>query len=128
MTIAGRNVPIAVFQWLGVLAAPTAWAALHIFGVLLALAECAPAGRVWNLPLHGLTIAATAVAAVTAVIGLLAAIATVRLTGPQDDPAPPPPGRIHFLGVVGIAISPLFLAIILMAGVGVSVQEVCRQS
>ena len=41
---------------------------------------------------------------------------------------PPPKGRLPFLAIVGMAITPLFLAIILMDGLGVVFLPECSQS
>jgi hypothetical protein len=49
---------------------------------------------------------------------LLAAIVVWWSTRGVDDSAPPPVGRVHFLAVIGLVIAPLFIAIILMAGIG----------
>jgi len=53
-----------------------------------------------------------------AIGGLLAAVIVYVATSGVDEEGAPPLGRIHFLAVVGLAIAPLFIAIILMAGLG----------
>jgi hypothetical protein len=123
-----RPVRIELLQWAGLLAAPLAWAGQHLFGVLLSLAACGPVDSRWNLPQRALTIGVTAVAAATAAGGIVAAVAARRAVGPRNDEEPPPAGRIHFLAVVGITVSPLLLAIILMNGIGVSLGGLCHQS
>jgi hypothetical protein len=80
------------------------------------------------VPLAPVTIANTAVAACPAVLGGLAALAAFRATRKVEDDDPPPPGRIHFLSVIGMTISPLFLAIILMSGLGSILMSGCVQA
>jgi hypothetical protein len=72
------------------------------------------------------------VAAAIAVLAGLSALAVFLRTrdvkGVGGSEEPPPKGRLHFLAVVGMAISPLFLAIILMDGLGVLILPECVQS
>ncbi|QEC48219.1 hypothetical protein FSW04_12015 [Baekduia soli] len=128
MRVAGRDLPLAALQWLGLLAAPAAVLSQQIFGVALTLAQCNAAGRSWQLPVHALSAAATAVAAVVAALGVIAAVLALQATAGVEDQAAPPPGRVHFLAVVGLTVSPLLLAVILMDGFGVGFHEACRQS
>jgi hypothetical protein len=71
---------------------------------------------------------ATALAASVAVLGEIAAIAAWGSARDADDDDAPPQGRIHFMGIVGLTISPLFLAIILMSGFGSLFLPQCVQS
>ena len=75
---------------------------------------------------------ATVVAAALAVLAELAAIQTFRATrgarGKGGSEEQPPKGRVHFLAIVGIAITPLFFFIIVMNGVGVVLLQNCHQS
>jgi heme/copper-type cytochrome/quinol oxidase subunit 2 len=70
----------------------------------------------------------TAITAAVAVAAGLTALALFRETREADKDDPPPFGRVHFFSIVGMAITPLFVAIIVMNGVGVAVLEVCHQS
>ena len=63
-----------------------------------------------------------------AAVGGLAALAAWRATRDADDDDAPPAGRIHFLAVIGLTITPLFLAIIVMSGAGAIVLDGCVQS
>ncbi len=119
-----------LLMWAGLLAAPGAWAGQHITGVWLEIVRChdnAP-GRSGGLPVDGLTVAVSAVAAILATTGLLAAVLAWRTARDADDDDPPPAGRVHFLAVVGITISPLFLAMIVMSGTGGTAISECVQS
>ena len=127
MTIRGREVPLNVLLWFGLLGSPFAWVVMFLVGYAFDLAQCNRAGTVWRLPVQAWTIAATAAGATLVVLSLLSALAVWRATrGAGDDELPA--SRIHFLAVVGITIAPLFLAIILMSGFGATFLEECRQS
>ena len=126
------HLPLEALSWFGLLGAPVAWTVTHVLGYGLTEATCDPAGTRWSIALDGWTVALTAVAAAIAALAGLAALVAFRRTrevegvgGPEE---PPPKGRIHFLAVVGIAISPLFLAIIVMDGLGVVLLPSCVQS
>jgi len=126
--VSAARVKPAVLQWFGVFGAAFAWASLHVVGFAVTLASCERAGTRWSVATDGITIAATALAAVVAVLAGASALATYRMAGGASHDDPPPKGRMQFLGVVGMAVTPLFLAIILMDGSGVLSLEVCRQS
>jgi hypothetical protein len=119
---------VELLQWAGVVLAPLAWVALHMFGVLLTLAACGPANARWGLSLQTITTVATVLAALVAAAGFASAIAARVLVDADDDQDPPPAGRIFFMAVCGITTSGLLLAIILMAGAGVSLGDACHQS
>jgi hypothetical protein len=120
----------AVLMWVGLIAAPSAWAAQHVAGVELTFARChdGAVGPSWDVPVDASVIAITAASALVAVLGGLAAVAAWHATREADDDDAPPAGRIHFLGIVGLTISPLFLAMILMSGIGTLVLPGCVQS
>jgi hypothetical protein len=120
----------ALLGWVGLFAAPVAWAAQHVTGVELTISQCHDnaAGPAWDVPLDPVTIAVTAVAACTAVLGGLAAVAAFRATRDAEEDDPPPLGRIRFLSVIGMTISPLFLVIILLSGLGSIFMAGCVQS
>ena len=117
-------------MWFGLFAAPFAWAAQHVAGVWLTLGECHDntAGPDWRVHVDTWAGIVTAVAALIAALGLLSAVLAWRTTRGVDDSDPPPAGRIHFLGIIGLPISPLFLAIILMSGLGTIFLPQCVQS
>jgi len=119
-------------MWLGLLGAPLAWAAQHVIGYGLTEAACGPAGTRWSTPVDSWTIVVTAIGATLALLAGLAAFTVFRRTrdveGTGGSEEPPPKGRIHFLAVVGMTISPLFLAIIVMSGLGSIILSNCVQS
>jgi hypothetical protein len=119
-------------MWFGLLGAPSAWAIQHVTGFALTQARCNEAGVHSGLDLNAWTLAVTLVAASLAVLAELAAIKVFRDTSPSEGQGgaeePPPRGRIHFLATTGIVISPLFLFIILMSGLGAVFLPECTQS
>jgi hypothetical protein len=115
-----------VLVWFGVLGAPAAWTAQHISGFALTEASCQEVAQTWDVALETWTIAVTAGAAAVGVLAWLAAIATWRATRDAGDD--PPPSRIHFLSIMGMTLTPLFLMIILMSGLGAILLPECVQS
>ena len=55
-------------------------------------------------------------------------LAAFLATRESDDDDAPPAGRIHFLSVIGLTITPLFLAIVLMSSAGAIIANGCTQS
>jgi hypothetical protein len=116
--------------WVGALGPPFAWAAQHIAGYAVGLADCPDntAGPGWDVPVDAVTIVIGGVTAL-AVLGCgLAAVLAWRATRDNDDDDAPPAGRVHFLAVIGMTIAPLFLAMILMSSAGAIVANGCTQS
>jgi Mn2+/Fe2+ NRAMP family transporter len=105
--------------------APGAWVLQHVTGFTLTQAQCSTAYH-GELAFQGLTLAVMAVAAAVAVLAELSAIAVYRRTRDLGDE--PPASRMHFLSIVGMTIGPLFLAIILMSGLGAAFLDSCTQS
>ena len=120
----------ALLVWFGVFAAPAAWALQHVTGIELQYASChdnAP-GPGFDFNVDAWTLVITLAAAAIAVAGGLASVAAWRATREAEEDDAPPAGRIHFLSVIGMTITPLFLAIILMSGLGVVFLPSCVQS
>jgi hypothetical protein len=116
--------------WAGALGPPFAWAGQHIAGYALGLADCPDntRGPGWHVPVDTGTIVVAAVALATAAACGLGAVAAWRATREADDSDAPPAGRTHFLAVIGMTITPLFLAMILMSSAGALVFSGCVQS
>lgn len=126
MRLALPHVAPRVLVWFGVLGAPAAWTAQHVAGYALTEITCQEAGRTWNVAMDTWTIAVTATAAAIGVLAWVAAIASWRAT--RDAGEDPPPSRIHFLSIMGMTLTPLFLMIILMSGLGAAFLPECVQS
>ena len=114
-------------MWFGVWAAPAAWALQHAAGVMFGLAQCNPNGARWRIALRTWDVAIAAGAAAIAVAGIVAAVLAFRGTRERSE-APPPGSRIHFMAAMALTIGPLFLAIIVLNGLGTGLVDVCRQS
>jgi ubiquinol-cytochrome c reductase cytochrome c subunit len=116
--------------WFGLFAAPAAWTLQHVAGISLTIGQCHDnaVGPGLDLHVNAVVAAVTAAAAACAALGVAAAFSTWRATREHDDDDAPPGGRNHFLGVVGLTTSPLFLAIILMSGIGSIALPECAQA
>lgn len=114
-------------MWLGVLGAPIVWACQHVFGFGVTQAGCSIGSKSWNVPIDTWTAVATSVAGALAITGLVASVLAYRAVTDADIDADPPGGRIYFMSICGIVISPLFLAIILMSGIGTLILPNCHQ-
>jgi hypothetical protein len=124
--IRGREIPLPVLLWFGVVGSPAAWVLMFLTGFAFDLAQCNPAGREWRLPVDAWTIAATVFGVVVATLSLASAVATYRVV--RDAGEEVPGSRIKFMAICGITIAPLFLAIILMSGLGATSLAECHQS
>ena len=109
--------------WLGAFGAGAAWAVQLVVGFALTEATCGEAALASHLDTW--TALVTGAAALVAIVSGLSAVLTFRAT--RDAGSEPPRGRIRFLAVIGMAITPLFLAMILMSGLGAVLLVQCRQ-
>jgi hypothetical protein len=121
---------VGLYAWFGVLGPPFAWALQHIAGYSVGLADCPDntRGAGWSVPVDALTIAIGGLTAIVAGLGGVAALAALRATRGVDESETPPAGRIHFLAMIGITITPLFLAMIAMSSAGAIAATGCTQS
>jgi hypothetical protein len=115
--------------WIGALGPPFVWAVQHVTGYVIALADCPDnAGPGWDVPVDTATLVLGATTAVLTLLCGLAALGAWRATRRHDDADAPPGGRIHFLAVIGLTITPLFLAMIVMSSAGAIAFPECVQS
>jgi hypothetical protein len=119
-----------MLAWFGALGAPFAWAAQHVGGYALGLADCPDntVGAGWDVPVNGWTIVVGGTAAAVAVLCGVASILAWRATRDAEEDDAPPAGRIYFLSMIGMTITPLFLAMIVMSSAGAIVAHGCTQS
>jgi hypothetical protein len=117
----------SLLMWVGVWAAPVAWALQHAAGVMFGIAQCNVNGARWGVPLKTWDVLIAAVCAAVAVGGIVAAILAFRGTSDRAE-SPPPGSRIHFMAAMALTIAPLFLAIIVLNGLGTGLNDLCRQS
>ena len=116
--------------WIGALGPPFVWAAQHVAGFAVALSRCPDntAGPGWNVPVDTITLVIGIAAAALALLCGAGAFAAWRATRENDDDDAPPPGRVHFLAVIGLTITPLFFAMIVMSSSGAIAFGKCVQS
>jgi len=119
-----------LFAWLGALGPPFAWAGQHIAGYVTGLSQCPDntVGPGWATPVDPLTVIIGGTAVTIAVVCGLAAVLAWRATRENDDSDAPPAGRVHFLAVIGMTITPLFVAMIVMSSAGALWFSGCVQS
>jgi hypothetical protein len=109
--------------WLGVLGAPFAWAVQHIVGWALSEARCDEAHT--GIAFDPVVAVVAGAAALVAVAGGVASLLAFRAT--REAESEPPQARVKFLAVIGMTLTPLFFALILMNGFGAVLLPVCRQ-
>jgi hypothetical protein len=109
------------------LGAPFAWAAQFGTSYWITQAKCSVAGERWGISVDAWAIGLTAAAALIALAAGWTAIALFRGSEEADLDDAPPGGRTRFFATVGMAITPLFLAIIVLNGIG-AVIHTCGQS
>jgi hypothetical protein len=119
---------LEALQWFGLFAGPLAFVGEHVAGLYAVFADCSPAGSTWSVPQHPIVLGVTAAAAAVIVAAELAALAAFRATRHVDQEGDPPLGRIRFLSMASLAIGPLFLALVLLGGIGAVVHPSCHQS
>ena len=119
--------PVSPLLWYSVLGAPAAWATQFGISYWVTEAKCSVAGTRWGISVDAWVIALTVLAAAIALGAGYVAVALFRATESADIDADPPSGRTRFFAAVGLAIAPIFLAIILLNGIGEIIHS-CGQS
>jgi ubiquinol-cytochrome c reductase cytochrome c subunit len=105
-------------MWVGLFAAPCAFAFEHVFGWGLSEANCDVVGRQWGISFSAWVAGVTAVAALAAAGGIAAALSAYRTIKGIDSDEPPPVGRVWLMSICGIVVSTLLLILILLGGTG----------
>lgn len=108
--------------WFALLGPPLAWTAQLVVGYGVEEADCGKAGQSWALHTTAWEVALLALGGVVGVASLAAAIALWR---GSERHAPDPRGRIAFLAVSALLIDGLFLALIVLTGIGTIVLDPC---
>jgi hypothetical protein len=119
--------PASPLLWYAVLGAPVAWAAQFAISYWVTQAKCSVAGERWGISIDAWAIASTVAAVAVAAGAGLVALGLFRATRDDDLEGRPPGGRTRFFAAIGLAVMPIFLAIILLNGIGAVVQS-CGQS
>ena len=125
-------------QWIGVIVAPLAWTGQHVVGFGTGEAACSVAGRRWGISFDTWQLAIMAAAVVLILVSEAAAV-TVFLETRATNYGDGPPGdgrwagavpytRLHFFAVTAMVANVLFLAIVLLDGLGSVFSTLCAQS
>jgi hypothetical protein len=113
-------------MWFGLLGAPLAWTGQHLLGFGFFEGLCNSGGVLWGINPRAWEIVLTAVAGAVALAAEAAAFAVWRDTGAPAAEAPAS-GRIHFFAAGSLAVGVIFLALILMNGLGAAYHAGCQQ-
>jgi hypothetical protein len=129
---------LSVVQWVGVVVAPLAWTGQHVVGYGVGQARCDVAGMNWGIGFDIWQLAILAAAGLLIVISELAAVTVFLATrevnygdGPPEDgrwAGAVPLSRLHFFATAATVANVLFLAIVLMDGLGATFDHLCAQS
>ena len=130
---------LSVVQWIGVVVAPLTWAAQHVVGYGVGEARGAVAGMRWGIHYHTWQLAILVVGVLLILLAEAAAV-TVFLATRETNYGDGPPGdgrwggavpysRLHFFAIAATVANVLFLAMILLDGLGsVFWRALCVQS
>lgn len=114
---------LEALQWFGLVGGPIAWAVEHVLGVSFVLARCDPV--IAPISVRAAVLAATGVAFAIVLAAEWAAWTAFSETRDVDWEGDPPRGRIHFLATAALAMEPIFLALVLLTGIGAAVHGGC---
>jgi hypothetical protein len=120
--------PVSPVLWYAVLGAPIAWALEFWVGYWATQARCERPGAHVAVDLSTWAIVAGVAGLLIAVGALVTSIVLWRGFSDAEVKGAPPRGRVRFLAAVGMTVSPLFIAIIVMTTSGVLVLMPCNQS
>jgi len=118
---------LELLMWAGILGAPAVWACYHVFGIGATFAGCDAGPRSLNVPIDTWSAIVTSVAGFLSICGLVASVLAFRQVRDAEIDTAPPKGRIYFMAICGIVITPLFIAAILMSGIATMVLSNCHQ-
>ena len=102
--------------WIGLFAAPVAFASEHIFGWLNSEGDCA--GHHRGIDIQPSVAVITTLAALAAAAGVAASLSAYRAVSGTDNDEAPPEGRAWLMSICGIVVSSLLLIAIVLGGSG----------
>ena len=128
---------LALVQWIGVVVAPLAWTGQHVIGYGVGQARCT-AGANWGISYDTWQLAILAAAGLLVLVSEAAAV-TVFLATREANYGDGPAGegrwggavpytRLHFFATTAMVANVLFLAIVLLDGLGAVFDTLCAQS
>jgi heme/copper-type cytochrome/quinol oxidase subunit 2 len=115
-------------MWFAVLGAPVAWGLEFTAGYWATQTQCSVPGQRWNVNVDLWGVLLMGFAFVVATLAGLTALSLFRGTQRADTEDSPPAGRVHFLSIVGMAVTALFILVIVMTGLGIVILPDCHQS
>jgi len=128
---------LSIVQWVGVVVAPLAWTGQHVVGYGVGQARC-EVGASWGIGFDTWQLAILAAAGLLVLISEAAAVTVFLATreanygdGPAEDGrwgGAVPYTRLHFFAMAAMVANVLFLAVILMDGLGSVFDSLCVQS
>jgi hypothetical protein len=119
---------LSQLQWIGFLVGGPVWFAEFLAGIGASQAVCNPASGRWGVPHDAVQLGLMVFAALCVVVALVASVVVFRETYEVGEQDPPPHGRIHFFSAASIGGNVVFLAIILLTGIGTIVDRTCHQA
>ena len=124
MRLAPRTLGTEAVVWFGAAGGAVAWTAQLILGAESEETHCTPAGLRWGIDAKTYVVAVTAGAAAVTLAALLASLYVLREA--RRDGADRR-GRIEFMAATGALADVLFLALILLGGLGATALGTCVQ-
>ena len=115
-------------QWFGLFGAGLVWTAQFVIGFGVTIADCGQAGSGWNIDVDTWQIVLMAIGIPLALLSEAAAVAIFLETRGLHHSDPPPWGRRHFFAAAAMLGNVLFIAIILLSGIGAIAATPCRGS
>ena len=112
--------------WIGVVAAPLAWVVQLVAGYAFQEAGCAPVSGspVVDVDTESWIAGISALAVVAALVGIAASLVTLHAATTHDEADPR--GRIAFMGDVGVLVSVIFLAVIVLGAIALPALDACQ--
>jgi hypothetical protein len=117
-----------LLQWYGLFGAALSWTGQLVVGFGITVADCSAAGSRWGLDVIAWEIVLMAVGGSLALLAEAAAISVFLSTRGAHDDGPPPLGRRRFFASAAALGNLLFLAIILLSGIGAIASSPCHQA
>lgn len=132
-----KSAPSNALVWFAVLGGGVAWIIQFAANAFVTFAQCDQPIQRWMLPMRGVEIGLSVVAAAFALAAGGASLRLFLATYRDQDAAAlerqgmgvhPPLGRVSFLSMIGLTVNLLVLVTTFMTGVGAPLLPICRQA